>query len=320
MELAPSSRSVSDPRRRPRRPPDLGRRRAHAAPRRRPADARGSPRRRSATATTTRRSRPTTSTATSTTPTSASTSAGSAPSTARPGDPEGYLLPFEEIGRKIEETLALNGTGILMQGGVHPDLPLSYYEDLLRYLRENYPALHVHAFSPPEIKFIAKKERMSFYDVIGVLKAAGLMSIPGGGAEILSDRIRKDVLAYPKCSAEEWIDIMRQAHRHGLRTSATMMYGMGEAARGARRALPADPRPPGRDRRLHRLHLLDLPARAHRDAGRARDLRRRVPEDARRLAPLPRQHRPLPDQLGDAGQEDRPGRRSPSAPTTWARS
>jgi cyclic dehypoxanthinyl futalosine synthase len=145
-----------------------------------------------------------------------------------PGDPEGYLLPFEEIGRKVEETLALNGTGILMQGGVHPDLPISFYEDLLRYLRSNYPACHVHAFSPPEIKFIAKKERMSFYEVIARLKAAGLMSIPGGGAEILSDDIRKDVLAYPKCSAEEWIDVMRQAHRNGLRTSATMMYGMGE--------------------------------------------------------------------------------------------
>jgi cyclic dehypoxanthinyl futalosine synthase len=145
-----------------------------------------------------------------------------------PGDPEGYLLPHEEIGQKVEETIALNGTGILMQGGVHPDLPISYYEDLLRYLRSNYPSVHVHAFSPPEVKFIAKKERMSFYDVIARLKAAGLMSIPGGGAEILSDQIRKDVLAYPKCSAEEWIDIMRQAHRNGLRTSATMMYGMGE--------------------------------------------------------------------------------------------
>jgi cyclic dehypoxanthinyl futalosine synthase len=145
-----------------------------------------------------------------------------------PGDPEGYLLPFEEIGRKVEETLALNGTGILMQGGVHPDLPLSFYEDLLRYLRSNYPACHLHAFSPPEIKFIARKERMSFFDVIARLKAAGLMSIPGGGAEILSDITRKEVLAYPKCSAEEWIDVMRQAHRNGLRTSATMMYGMGE--------------------------------------------------------------------------------------------
>jgi cyclic dehypoxanthinyl futalosine synthase len=145
-----------------------------------------------------------------------------------PGDAEGYLLPHEEIGRKIEETLALHGTGILMQGGVHPELPLSYYEDLLRFIRDRYPELHVHAFSPPEVKFIARKERMSYYDVIARLKDAGLMSIPGGGAELLSDGVRKEVLAYPKCSADEWIDIMRQAHRNGLRTSATMMYGMGE--------------------------------------------------------------------------------------------
>ena len=104
------------------------------------------------------------------------------------GRPRGLpVLPFEEIGRKIEETLALNGTGILLQGGVHPDLPLSYYEDLLGYIREHYPAIHLHAFSPPEVRFIAKKERMSFFEVIARLKKAGLMSIPGGGAEILSD-------------------------------------------------------------------------------------------------------------------------------------
>lgn len=145
-----------------------------------------------------------------------------------PGDEEGYLLPFEEIGRKVEETLALNGTGILMQGGVHPELPLSYYEELLGYLRERYPEIHLHAFSPPEVKFISKLERLSFYDVIRRLKAAGLMSIPGGGAEILEDAVRRDVLAYGKCSADEWLDVMRQAHRNGLRTSSTMMYGMGE--------------------------------------------------------------------------------------------
>jgi cyclic dehypoxanthinyl futalosine synthase len=145
-----------------------------------------------------------------------------------PGHEEGYLVPFEEIGRKVEETLALNGTGILLQGGVNPDLPLSYYVDLLHFLRDNYPDIHRHCFSPPEIKFLAKKERMSFHDVIGVLKEAGLMSIPGGGAEILSDEIRKEVRAYPKASPEEWIDVMRQAHRHGMRTTATMMFGMGE--------------------------------------------------------------------------------------------
>jgi cyclic dehypoxanthinyl futalosine synthase len=146
----------------------------------------------------------------------------------RPGDPEGYLLPFEEIGEKIEETLALHGTGILLQGGVHPDLPLRYYLDLVTYIRESYPAIHRHCFSPPEIKFVARKERMSFHDVLARLKAAGLQSIPGGGAEILSERIRKEVLAYPKASPEEWIEIMRQAHRLSMRTTATMMYGTGE--------------------------------------------------------------------------------------------
>jgi cyclic dehypoxanthinyl futalosine synthase len=145
-----------------------------------------------------------------------------------PGDAEGYLVPFEEIGKKVEETLALNGTGILLQGGVNPDLPLQYYVDLVTFLRESYPAIHRHCFSPPEIKFIAKKERMSFADVLARLKAAGLQSIPGGGAEILSERIRKEVLAYPKASPDEWIDIMRQAHRLKMRTTATMMYGMGE--------------------------------------------------------------------------------------------
>jgi cyclic dehypoxanthinyl futalosine synthase len=145
-----------------------------------------------------------------------------------PGAADGYLLPFEEIGRKVEETLALNGTGILMQGGVHPELPLSYYEDLLGYLSSKYPAIHLHAFSPPEVKFIARKEKMSFFEVIERLKAAGLQSIPGGGAEVLSDDIRRHVLAHPKCSSDEWIDVMRQAHRNELRTSATMMYGMGE--------------------------------------------------------------------------------------------
>ena len=146
----------------------------------------------------------------------------------QPGDEEGYLLPFEEIGRKIEETLALNGTGILLQGGVHPDLPLQYYVDLVTFIRENYPAVHRHCFSPPEIKFIARKERLSFAEVLARLQEAGLMSIPGGGAEILSERIRKEVLAYPKASPEEWLDVMRQAHRLGMRTTATMMYGMGE--------------------------------------------------------------------------------------------
>jgi cyclic dehypoxanthinyl futalosine synthase len=145
-----------------------------------------------------------------------------------PGNEQGYLVPLDEIGRKIEETLALHGTGILLQGGVNPDLPLRYYIDLVTFIRERYPAIHRHCFSPPEIKFIAKKERMTFAAVLERLKAAGLQSIPGGGAEILSERIRKEVLAYPKASPDEWLDIMRQAHLLKMRTTATMMYGMGE--------------------------------------------------------------------------------------------
>ncbi len=143
-----------------------------------------------------------------------------------PGHEEGYLLPFEEIGRKVEETLALNGTGILMQGGVHPDLPLTYYEDLLRYLRSHYPELHVHAFSPPEVKFIAKKERMSFYDVIGRLKEAGLMSIPGGGAELLSDDTRKEIKAYAKTSADEWIDVAKTTSLPGVRNAMVLLLSL----------------------------------------------------------------------------------------------
>ena len=176
---------------------------------------------------------------------------------------------------KIEETLALNGTGILMQGGVHPDLPIV----VLRGPAALHPAnLSRAATCTPSRRRRSSSSRarsgMSFHDVIGRLKAAGLMSIPGGGAELLSIATRKEILAYAKTSAEEWIDIMRQAHRHGLRTSATMMFGIGEGLEPRVEHLAADPRPAGRDRRLHRLHLVDLPARAHRHARRARDLRR----------------------------------------------
>ena len=223
-----------------------------------------------------------------------------------PGDAEGYLLPLEEIGRKIEETLALGGTGILMQGGVHPDLPLSYYEELLGYMRERYPEIHLHAFSPPEIKFIASKERLSFYEVIGALKEAGLMSIPGGGAEILSDAVRKEVLAWAKTSADEWIDIMRQAHRHGLRTSATMMYGMGEGL---------EPRVE------HFQRIRDLQDETggftafiswtfqhdHTDmAGRAGDLAHEYLTTLAVSRLFLDNVQPSADQLGDPGQEDRP--------------
>jgi len=142
----------------------------------------------------------------------------------RPVDhPEAYLLSREKLGEKIEETLALGGTQILMQGGHHPSLPLSFYEDMLRFIKGRYP-IHIHAFSPPEIVHFSKLEKVALPEVIARLKAAGLDSIPGGGAEILVDTVRKRV-SPNKCSAGEWLEVMELAHRQGMRTTATMMFG-----------------------------------------------------------------------------------------------
>jgi cyclic dehypoxanthinyl futalosine synthase len=140
-----------------------------------------------------------------------------------PGQDGGYLLCREELAQKIEETLGLGGTQILMQGGHHPDLPLSYYEDMLHFVKSRYP-IHIHAFSPPEIAHFARLEGCDTATVITRLQAAGLDSIPGGGAEILVDTVRKRV-SPNKCSAAEWLGVMEEAHRQGLRTTATMMFG-----------------------------------------------------------------------------------------------
>ena len=141
-----------------------------------------------------------------------------------PGDPEGYVLSFEELARKVEETLALGGYQILLQGGLHPDLPLSFYEEMLSFLKERFPEVHIHAFSPPEIIFFSRREGLPVEEVLRRLIAAGLDSIPGGGAEILVDRVRRRI-SPNKCSAEEWLAVMRTAHRLGLKTTATMMFG-----------------------------------------------------------------------------------------------
>ncbi|MGE4293646.1 MAG: cyclic dehypoxanthinyl futalosine synthase [Desulfovibrio sp.] len=141
-----------------------------------------------------------------------------------PGHGGGYVINREELAQKIEETLALGGTQILMQGGHHPDLPFSFYEDLLGFIRETFPSIHVHAFSPPEIHYFAGLYGLSVAEVIQRLHAAGLHSIPGGGAEILVNEVRKRV-SPNKCSADEWLAVMEEAHAQGLRTTATMMFG-----------------------------------------------------------------------------------------------
>jgi cyclic dehypoxanthinyl futalosine synthase len=141
------------------------------------------------------------------------------------GAPDGYVLGFDEILRKIEETIAVGGNQLLLQGGHNPDLPIEWYEDLFRSVKARYPEFKLHALSPPEVIHISRLTQIPVPAVIERLVAAGLDSIPGGGAEILVDRVRQLLHCYGKASADEWIDVMRHAHRAGLRTTATMMYG-----------------------------------------------------------------------------------------------
>ena len=141
------------------------------------------------------------------------------------GSPEGYVLAFDELFRKIDETIAVGGVQLLLQGGHNPDLPLTWYEDLFRAIKERYPSFKLHALSPPEVIHLSRLSQLPVAEVLRRLIAAGLDSVPGGGAEILVDRVRKLLHCYGKASADEWLDVMRQAHRAGLRTTATMMYG-----------------------------------------------------------------------------------------------
>jgi cyclic dehypoxanthinyl futalosine synthase len=142
----------------------------------------------------------------------------------RPGDRrEGYLLPKPVIFKKIEETLALGGTGLLMQGGHHPDLGVDYYEDLFSSIKERYK-VHLHALSPSEVQHAARRSRLTIPETLTRLRDAGLDSIPGGGAEILVDRVR-NVISPKKTTSAEWLGVMRDAHRLGISTTATMMYG-----------------------------------------------------------------------------------------------
>jgi cyclic dehypoxanthinyl futalosine synthase len=137
----------------------------------------------------------------------------------------GYVLAFEEIFRKIEETIELGGGQLLLQGGHNPDLPIEWYEDLFRAVKQRYPGFKLHALSSPEVLHISRLSQLPVPEVIRRLIDAGLDSIPGGGAEILVDRVRKLLHCYSKATADEWLDVMRHAHRAGLRTTATMMYG-----------------------------------------------------------------------------------------------
>ena len=144
----------------------------------------------------------------------------------RPKHGEGYTLSFEQIGAKIDEAKALGAVQILIQGGHNPYIPFQWYLDLMAYIKRNHP-IHIHGFSPSEVDFFAKLFRMEAIDVIRALRAAGLDSIPGGGGEILVQRVR-DLVARKKAGADRWLEIMELAHGEGMKTSVTMMYGIGE--------------------------------------------------------------------------------------------
>jgi cyclic dehypoxanthinyl futalosine synthase len=142
----------------------------------------------------------------------------------RPGHDESYITDIETYKKKIDETFMYGGEQLLLQGGHHPDLGLQYYVDLFKALKQLYPTLKLHALGPPEIAHICKLEGMSHYDVLNTLKQAGLDSLPGAGAEILNDRVRR-LISKGKCTGKEWLDVMRAAHQLHLTTSATMMFG-----------------------------------------------------------------------------------------------
>lgn len=142
----------------------------------------------------------------------------------RPGHEESYITTIEEYKQKIEETFAFGGDQLLLQGGHHPDLGLSYYVSLFRELKSLFPELKLHALGPPEIAHITKLEKSTHTEVLRALKDAGLDSLPGAGAEILSDRVRR-LISKGKCGGQEWLDVMRAAHQLDITTSATMMFG-----------------------------------------------------------------------------------------------
>src|SRR5437879_1820807 len=145
-----------------------------------------------------------------------------------PAAKEGYILEFETIYDKIRETVELGGTGVLMQGGLHPDLKIEWYEDLLSSIKKRFGSrIHLHCFSAPEITNIAELSGLTLRDTIARLRDSGLDSIPGGGAELLDDEVRYRISRL-KCSTAEWIDVHRTAHSLGMRTTATMMFGCGE--------------------------------------------------------------------------------------------
>ncbi|MBI4314155.1 MAG: CofH family radical SAM protein, partial [Candidatus Omnitrophica bacterium] len=145
----------------------------------------------------------------------------------KPGHPETYRLPTEEILRRVGELVSIGGTQVLLQGGLDPAIPLGYYVELCRTIKKHYPKIHLHSFSAPEIDIISQASGKTYREIFSILKEAGLDSMPGGGAEILVDRVRR-MISPKKLTADGWFAVHRAAHESGFKTTSTMTYGFGE--------------------------------------------------------------------------------------------
>ena len=207
----------------------------------------------------------------------------------------------------MRETVELGGDQILMQGGLHPDFKLEWYEELLRDIKSHFPQVNLHAFSPPELHAFTKVNKLPIRTVLERLKAAGLGSIPGGGAEILVDRVRKEITR-GKVLTDDWLNVMRVWHELGGVSSVTMMFGHVETLAERIEHLERVRQLQDETRRLHGVHLLDVSARAHRHGPHSAGRLVRLSQDAGRQPAVSRQRAEHPVELGDAGAEDRPAR------------
>ena len=238
--------------------------------------------------------RTTCATSTSTTPTSATSSASSCSFYVKPKDERGYVLAPEQVAARVAEYDQAPITEIHMVGGVNPKLPYQYYLDVLQAMKQARPAAHLKAFTMIEIAQIQRIAKKPLEEIFADMKAAGLESLPGGGAEVFSDRVQGD-LFWTKADSEEWLDIAQTAHRAGLPSNATMLYGHIEKYRGEGLSPRAAARSAGRDRRFPLLHPTLFSPGAHRTGGLAwadgllrPQGNRRGAADARQLPPRPR--------------------------------
>ena len=196
----------------------------------------------------------------------------------RPKDhPEAYVLTQEEIDKKVAETIELSGTQVMLQGGINPDLKIDYYTNMFKEIKKKF-TIRIHSLSPPEIVYLSESSGLSIADTLKELVSAGLDSLPGGGAEILVDAVRQRI-SPKKIDSGKWLEVMEEAHKLGMKTTATMMIGTVETISGQDRASAKNPRPAGQDRRLSLLHSMDIPAGQY-GPGRQVNLIPRISEDA----------------------------------------